>query len=217
MEDEGHKTKEEKLREIEGSDLLPNRIGGLSITHKRSNTRIDFTQRQTVELAMAACEHIAEIRQQSGQRNVLLIGGPYHGEWKVIPYNQNAILFEGLDKFSWKANVAECPTVSVGFTQHLYQRVADFAIDGVVLPFEIYEHGSLREANVARNARLLDEEIEVSEIQRRIAEDDIRNREHNVRASQGQLDLARSKAEALYTAGSKLVSKRLDISYKDGV
>ena len=92
----------------------------------------------------------------SASIDALLLGGPRHGDFVKIPRDNppfyNYVQFD---------NPGAVPVDSTrAYTEHIYTRANDIIFFGVPLPFALYEHDSLRGANVSREADRLDRELE---------------------------------------------------------
>lgn len=229
MEDEGHKTEEEKLTKtttIGSCHVYENAKGGLSIAQ---GAAVCWDRRELIDFVTLATRFLAQSRHEYTQ-TIFLVGGPYHGEFREIPVSTQILKFPQLDKPSYVADLGVTPG-TLEFTDHIYSKVNDIAWDGIRLPFELFEHSSLREANIARAARLLEEELNINDTQQTITKQDLEFRRQDMAKVQveveeanrkrnravNQLTQSEERRKQTYEDGLRLIAKRRALQFHHGV
>jgi hypothetical protein len=188
---------------------------------------IRLDRKELVEFVIFASNHIRHTRAEHSQ-SVLLMGGPYHGEWREIPAAVQILTFPQLDKAVYVPDLGVTPG-TMDYTNHVYSKAND--IGGIRFPFEIFEHSSLREANIARAARLLEEELNVNDTQQTITKQDLEFRRQDMAKVQveveeanrkrnraiNQLTQSEERCKQTYEDGLKLTAKRRALQFHHGV
>lgn len=85
-------------------------------------------------------------------KNVLLVGGPKHGEHVAIPAHQRELVFASLGTTTRYFGEDAPPSEYVPYRDERYREM-----DGIV---GVFEHESLWNANIERAAKRLDAEID---------------------------------------------------------
>lgn len=211
-----------------GCQVHKNLDGGVTIV-QRDNGTIHLSRKELVEFVIFASNHIRHTRAEHSQ-SVLLMGGPYHGEWREIPAAVQILTFPQLDKPCYVADLGVTPG-TMDYTNHVYSKANDIAIGGIRFPFEIFEHSSLREANIARAARLLEEELNVNGTRQTITKQDLDFRRQDMAKVQveveeanrkrncavNQLTQSEKRCKQTYEDGLRLTAKRRALQFHHGV
>jgi hypothetical protein len=203
------------LEQIEGKKVLSLDDGNFIV--RNEHYQMVFTRPGCKTLMSHLASHLANT--SGGPRQVLLIGGPFHGEWRDLPPEvQYAIQLHICEPMDYTAIMDRNPSLeSIPTTTHVYTKASDIQAFGVRLPFEIYEHQSLCGANKARRIRQLDEELGGLD-----ASLDLRCQE--VIMAKGDVERASTRLANAQTAHDKtaadyksLADERLRISYETGL
>lgn len=93
----------------------------------------------------------------------LFIGGPLHSTWRAVPREDREVRAVSLSNAT-ATSCASGSRVNISHQQdHRYRRADDLGWGDAKLPFVIYEHESLWDANVSREAERLDKELAQAE------------------------------------------------------
>lgn len=166
---------------------------------------IQLSRDEAAKLAAACVDFLADTQDPKESITALFVGGPLHGEFREVPrvalgreYHVAQLNTKPLTGRDWTVH-----NVAMEYDDHTYTRVDDIAFDGIKLPFAIFEHESLKDANVKRQAKLLDAKLaEVRKV--------FNTRRTDIKQAQEALDDATFELD-------KVRRERSELSFKYGV
>lgn len=144
----------------------------------------------------------------------LMVGGPKHMELVALPPSGNGVVYFHHSPAIY-FDASKPPSVECDFHAEQYTRVR--VEDVGELPFDIYEHESVRGANVQRRAEQLDRELPVADKKMRDAERDAGVHQNAEAAARVRRAAAEQKVSDASDALHKLYNERKQIEHDYGI
>lgn len=124
-----------------------------------------------VKRLTALClDFLAETQDPKGGKQALLIGGPLHGTWRIVEGPELSV-----PEMKRPPTLAtdQQPPYTLNYQTHVYRQASDIGFLGYKLPFAIYEHESLWDANKTRAAEAAERELNEAKERHNKAKDEL--------------------------------------------